>query len=147
MLKYFRTARLVQKIKHTKIIRITNCNTVRGRLSENYLTLEIFLTRNICDLWYTVIRITLIGKTNCVYPKYNAHTRMYYNYRKYAKIDDYLHKIYVNEKNENYVRCLNKECTGGCHTVATYSPTACPSAPSGSSSKALSDCMIDHSHY
>ena len=38
VVKYFRTARLAWKLNSWKIIRITNCNAVRGRLSENYLT-------------------------------------------------------------------------------------------------------------
>ena len=47
------------KIKHTKVMRIINANAVQGRLSE-HLSHEIFLTRNIRDLWYYSITVTVI---------------------------------------------------------------------------------------
>ena len=52
VVKIFSDSMASAKIKRTKIMCIINDNSVRGRLSENYLT-QNFITQNICDAKYS----------------------------------------------------------------------------------------------
>ena len=59
IVKIFSDSKASVKIKRTQIMCIINGNTIRGRLSENYLTRK-FNARNIFDMKYlrfTVLRL------------------------------------------------------------------------------------------